>query len=358
MADTSQLSSTNLEMNVTAISEACDEYCKNVNDANIDVSKIASCFSPLTENGIAVNLIQSVSNAITQLTAMINDSVKMISKSLQQQLDTDQNTSNSWNSYGTNSGGGGNRNNNNNNNNNNNSSNPVTTDDTEVVKETTPLEVEDDLVPAVVEFEDVEKTKLIDFFDSILKDNINYLFDTNYASRIKELLLESPNLSEDLKQRIAQMDENELQVFLKEMYTSGETISDFSRAIITIFDSDLKENFTNATAIDSVDSISKVYSYITKQSNFQDEIKKLYFGSSTIKEVDDSVIFFTRSFIDAIATSSNVTYEDVLNGDSFKTTILEGAKELASSYEVLKNVKELDKNSLDSLYSSLLIRGK
>jgi hypothetical protein len=92
---------------------------------------------------------------------------------------------------------------------------------------------------------------------------------------LKEKLLASPNLSDDLKEKISAMDENELLTELTNILASGELVSDFSKTIITIFDNELKEDFENATIYDYAATITKVYDFSSKDNNFQEKVRAI-----------------------------------------------------------------------------------
>lgn len=351
-----QLSDKDLSYDVSNLSEACSNWNKAVMSADLGSIDVSGSFSALTQNGIGVGYIASLQTALQQSDKLALNISSLISATAQEQADVDNSSADesdnlSYNTYaGTSSGGGG-------------GGGIVpssgsvdtgsyasdnTDKDTEIKEDADTKTAEltnDDYVSIVKEFQNIFNGELYD-----------YLFSTDSATKIKEKLLSSPNLSTDLKQKISEMDENEIQTNLKSIYVSGAMVSDFSKIIVTIFDNDLKNNFNSATIFDSSKSIADVYSFLSKQTDFQEQLKEIYFGSTSIEKVDNNVIYLTRNFVDTVATASNVSYEDILSNSKYQDALLSEIKDLANTFSVIEGAKALGNETKSTLYSNIIIK--
>lgn len=346
----SQLSDKDLSVDVSSLTEACNSWNSAVMAADLGSIDVSGSFSALTSNGIGAGYIASLQTALQQSDKLAMNISSLISASAQEQEDADESGAeesedSSYSSYSVTPGGGSSNNGNvNTGSYESNNSNEDLNINEKAETETAQL-TNDDYVSIVKEFQNIFNGELYE-----------YLFNTDSASVIKEKLLSSPNISDDLKQKISNMDQNEIQTNLKSIYTSGAMVSDFSKIIVTIFDNDLRNNFKNATIFDSSKSIADVYSFLSKQTNFQDQLKEIYFGSSTLQKVDDNVIYFTRNFVDTVATASNATYEEILSDSKYKDTLLSEIKDLSNTFSVIEGTKTLGDEAKKTLYSNIIIK--
>ena len=353
-----QLSDEDLVIDTSNLSKSCSEWNSSVLSADLGSLDISGSFRALTNNGVGVSYIDSLQNALKKSEKLAINITNLISSSVADQETADssgqkksysQSYSTYYGSGSSSSSSGGSYN------------NSVDTGSYEsdnsgsdlTINTTTPPDEEQ----PNLEFTDDDKVKIVEEFQSIFDGELfDYLFDTNFASKIKEKMLSTPNLSDDLKMKISSMDQNEIQTYLKNIYVSGSTISDFSKIIVTIFDNDLKTNFKNATIYDSAESIRSVYSFLSKQSNYQDLISEIYFGTSHIEKVDESVIYFTRNFIDTLATASNDYYENVLNDSKYSKVLLEEIKDLSNTFAIIDGANRIDSKTASNLYSNIIIK--
>ena len=355
--DSSNLSDVDLSLNTSSLGDASNDWNKSVVDTNIGSIDVAGSFSALTQNGIGVGYISSLENALKKSDKLaINISKLIITTAADQEAaDNSGAKESSETTYATyagtrSSGGGGGTYSGT-------TSGPVSTGSYDEDNKDKDVDIKKEDETETVELTEGDQVNIIKEFQSIFNGELyDYLFETSNATKIKEKLLSSPNISEDLKKKISQMDENEIQVNLKSIYVSGAMVSDFSKVIITIFDNDMKNNLTNETALNSSGSLKSVYSFLAKQSNFQEGLSEIYHGSSKIEKVDDSVIAFTRNFIDTVATASNTTYDDILTNSKYKETLLSEIQDLSNTFSVIEGAKTLGGDTASKLYSSIIIK--
>ena len=346
-----------IKINSEAIASACSEFDSKVKSVNLSGFDLGP-FSALSECGIGTGYLSSLKNALERVDKLSSNLAKLIESTAYAQEDRDNAGAKAAgnNSYGNASydrGGGGGS-----------SSGDdavgavsgIDPGSTTIGKPKEKVEINKGKNEKQIELETSEEVELVEALQSIKPETLANWDDRDSISKIKKELLKSPNLSDDLKEKIANMDENELKVALSDVFASGKTISDFSRVIISIFDEDLKNDFKNATIYDSADKIKNVLDYVSKQKDFQNEIKEIYLGASENKDVDEHAIILVRSYVDLLATTNNVSYEDILNDSKYQSTLLEDIEDLKDTFYVLSITKDGNNNTKSELSSSILLK--
>lgn len=357
----SQLSDSDYSINANQLSEDTANWNNAVNSTNIGSINVTSVFAPLIQNGVGSGYFSSLDSALKKSDRLALNISNLIATTASEQTSADtsaaQASSNirtaasAARSSGGSSGGGSSSGG---------STNYSTSTASYDVSNTgSDLEVKTDAEDSKkeVQLTDEEEIKMLEELQSILDNELfAMLFETDDASKLKEKLLNSPNISADLKEKISSMDQNEIQTKIKDMCIEGKTVSNFSKIIITIYDNDLKKNFENATIFDSSDSIAEVYKFLAKAENPQESLSALYSGESIIDKVDDNVVNFTRNFVDTLATAANVDYKDILTNEEYKATLAEEIKDLSNTYSLIDSLKSKDEKYANSLYQNIIIK--
>ena len=329
-----------LKVNSTNLVDTCNEWKNKVSSIDLSSIDVSSTFSALIDLGIGTSYFSSLQTALTRADKLATNISTLIDMSATDQEEVDDNNAQeaSDNSYGNakydrdsssdsgssaassvadSSAGTYTADNS--------SEDTSINSDNETQENSLDTSEEEEVVTALEELNESKTT-----IELIEEDSV-----------IKNTLLESQYISDDLKEKIATMDENEIKTELSNILESSDLLSDFSKSIIQIFDNDLKNNFEEATVVDSASSISKVYELISKESNFQEQIKEIYLGSTLIEEVDDSVITFTRSYVNLLASTYNVSYEDILNDSKYQEVLLDGIEDIKESFYLISLSNEM-----------------
>ena len=355
MANTngSELSTQDLIENTSALTNLSSDWNKSVMDAGLSSLDISGAFSSLTGQGVAVQYVESLQNAINKIEKNAFDISSIISQTATEQDEIDrkaaaESNNKPYNSYIHGGGGSGYSGN---------SSSSGSNDYGDKENPDTTINPGGD--PQKVELTEDEKIKLVEEFQALFDGNLyDVLFNKNFASKVKEKLLASPNLSKEIKEVLLKMDKNEVQVMLQKMYLSGDQISGFSKMVVTVFDKNLKERDEKTDIYDAAENISKTYSDMADKDDFQDTIKDLYNGIAPIGEVDDNTIYFTRDFVDTLAETARVTPEEILTSAGFKDDLSTSIKDIANTFAVLRGAKDCDSKISSSLYSNIIIKTK
>ena len=351
ISDKNQLSDKDLVIGTSQLSELSSKWSSGILNTGLSSLNIKGAFSALTGQGIGTSYITSLENAIKQAEEKTLNISKLIGSTAMEQVETDEKNaaSSDDNGYGTN------------NNNNNYSGNTSFSNNTgsysgnsnpqaniDPGQETQKKELsEEEQIKVVSEF--------VSIFNGILADN---LFDDNAASKIKEQLLASPNISKETKEIITAMEPKTIQVNLQNILLSGETTSGFSKLVITIFDQRLKHNNEKATIFDVSDNISKTYSKLASKEDVQEDLHNIYNGIMADNEADENVVNITRDFIDTLSVAHDVSYEDILSNAKYKEELSAGVKDLANTMAIINGAKGKDSTVTSKLYSNIIVKQK
>ncbi len=365
-----ELSEETLVVKSDGINDVCSSWSSSISSLNLGSINVAGTFAPLTENGIATGLIPSLAEAIKKLESSSQEISGTITSLVEEQQDIDtrgESDASNRTTFNT-TGGGGTRGSN--------STVETSYDETEnnelvedFKNENENVEMDDEeAIGAAASLEklrtefDNEITKLDD--DSqigFINDLINIsgrslselLYDEKYSQYLKEKVLNSVYLTDDLKNIISQMDENEVQVCIKNMLTNGDAITDFSKIVLTVFESSLNSNTSDYLSSQKADELFSSLSNIS-EDKVQEGLSNLYMGN-----VDDSVsnevIYFTRNYIDVLATAENTTSEDILSNSKYKEILDVCTKDLKKTFSYLKASNGLGQEVSKNLCSKLMI---
>lgn len=348
MANTSeQLSDKTVVIDFSELLNSCETLKSRVLSSDMNSFDATKSFKSFIDNGIGTSYFSSLNKALKDLeetTLSVNNIIATAIKE-QSSLDeagTKKSKEDKYTPPGSTSGSQNN--------------NKTTTNHTKIkgkvniVKDNKNEELDKNSLP------ESEVVKVLSEFHNIYNGDIyDALYNDKSAENVKKVLLKSPNLSDDLKDKISKLDDSKLQEMIKKPYLSAQMMSNFSKAVITSFDNDLKSN-GKENLFDISKNASKVYTNVAKSKDPQKELYKLYCGDSSLKDVDDSTIEFTRKVVDIIATAANVSYEDVLTSSDYKETISIEMKNIADAFAVIYGSTSEGKEVTDSLYSNIVTK--
>ena len=349
-----QLSDVDLEVGTGQLSELSSKWNSDVLNTGLSSLNINGAFSALMGQGVGTQYIESLENAIKKAEQNALNISKIIAATAQEQDAADQKaaTISKQNSYSSFTGG----------------TSRVSTGTSSITNTGSYTEKENVTAEMPEKEEDTEKKeltneeviKIVEEFQSINNGSLyDILFNKDFASKLKEQLLASPNLSEDTKKILMEMDPKTIQVNLQNILLSGETITGFSKIVVTIFDNKLGKRSQKVTLFDISKNISDVYSKLAEDVNYQETLYKIYTGDVSRDEIDDETILFTRDFVDSLAASSDATYQEVLTQSKHKESLEVGIKDIANTFAILRGAKESGDTAVSSkLYSSIIVKEK
>ena len=177
------------------------------------------------------------------------------------------------------------------------------------------------------------------------------LMDDSYSDKIKELVLNSPYISQEFKDVILDLDSSVVRVLLEYILNGNSPeifdINTLNLGIVySIFEDTAEEygitvdellsdpKYTDVlkdklTSFGSVIDLVKGWEELSNE-DFQEQLKSFYYGDVS-EEFPDEDITTTRSYVDYLAQACDVYYEDLLNDASYAETLKEGAVQFGKS---------------------------
>lgn len=359
-SNVADLSDVTLEIKTSNINDVCNSWESSIKSADLDSIDVETSFKPLTNNGVGVSYFVCLKNSFDAGQNLILSTSNTIKNSTEEQTNLDNTYAENYNgkSKGKGSGGGSGKTN-----------NTPEDDSTEEAVPDTGIPI-DQIEPEKIEInnEFVDKINSLDTnsyisfmtaLSSLSKDNLlGLLVDENSASELKKVLLDSPNISEDLKKLISEMDENEVQVTLQSILTDKINLSDTSKSIIYKY----TESLSKTTNLDiskvtkeeqfykNIDELFTTVNTLANKENLQEELLNIYDGAGE----NENIVEFTRIIVDTIAEKNGANYEDLLNNKAKEESIKEELNNLSKSLTYFKTINGLGPEAAELLFKSAI----
>lgn len=360
------LSDVTLEIQPDNLNDICNTWESSIKGADLESIDVKSAFKPLTNNGVGVSYIECLHNSFTAAQNLILSTSSTIKQVTEEQVGISNQYyqdygggyySGSSSSGGSSGGSSGNS-----------SGSTLGDSNQEYIPDTgVPIDqVDQDKIKINKEFVDkinsLDTNSYISFMTALSSISTNNLLgllvDEKMASSLKKALLTSPNLSENLKKLISEMDENEIQVTLQSILTDEIKLSETSKNIIYKYTESLSKG-TNldilkvtkeAQFYQNVDELFTAVNTLANKTNLQEELLNIYDGTLENKNIVD----FTRIVVDTIAEKNNINYEDLLSNKEKETIIKEELNNLSKSLSYFKTVNNLGTEAAELLYKTAM----
>ncbi len=361
-SNVANLSDVTLEIKTDSLTDVCNTWESSINSLDLTSIDVKATFKPLTNNGVGISYFECLQNSFDAGENLILSTSTTIKNTTEEQTSLDMQYASSYTggSYGGGSYGGG--------------SNGGTSDinendgTQEAVPDTgIPIEqIEQEKIEINNEFIDkinsLDTNSYISFMTALSSMSSNNLLgllvDEKYASELKKALLSSPNLSEDLKKLISEMDENEVQVTLQSILTDKVNLSDTSKSIIYKYTESLSKT-TNLDILkvtkeeqfyNNIDELFTTVNTLANKTNLQEELLNIYDGAGE----NENIVDFTRIVVDTIAEKNNTNYEELLIDKSKEESIKKELNNLSKSLSYFKTVNGLGTEAAKILYKSVI----
>lgn len=365
------LSDVTLEVEPDNINDICSQWQSKILSIDLSSIDVASTFSPLTNAGVATAYIPSLQTAFAQAEAMILSVSNTIKAAAEEQAGVDQQYQNQDQVYN----GGGNRYYGGGGSSGKSGSGkeetateiavptiPPVKVDTEVTEPPVEVKINKDFVDKISKLDDESYIKFMTVLGTIANGNLlEYISDTNLASKLKKALLDSPNLDADLKKIISEMDENEVQVTLQAILTDDTMFSDTSKNIIYEYTQSLSSetniNVLKATKdlqfFSQVDDIFNTVSTIIGKEDLQKNLLSIYDGDGT-EALSTESIAFIKTTIDYLSTANNIEYEELLTNKEHENLLKTELNGLSKTLSYFRTVNTMGTEASQLLYSNVM----
>ena len=336
-------------VNVSSVQDVCSQWSSKISGLNINVDEIANSFKPLTNYGILTGYISNLATAIASLLTSVNTVTSTISNSSQQQLGADNtNGVGSQTPGGYTYGGGG-------------SSYSGSSTETDNTQADLGINPEDQITS--ISYQDYLGlgTELFNILSAYNCD-FSKLDDDVVFNKVKEAILSSSFISQELKDKLAKYSDTSLKEMLK-LFNQNKTFENFSVDNIKFVESYVSylaaiNNKTYDGYLSSGNKIIYNDLYYTnnalafievasKRSNFQEIISNAYTNGSE-SEVGKENLEAIKNVISYVAATKEMTPEDYINNckvEDFKQAIAAG--------DLIEDLLKGDTDKIGKLISNL-----
>lgn len=314
------LSDKDIFLNVSTIDDLCSTWKSRTTSLNLSADRVATDFKVLTSYGIIENYTVCLSTAINSLVQSVNQISKQVSNAKEQQVSVDyeysSNNSSINSNYYTSTG-----------------SNLNTETITNVDNNVLNLNINTSTVFEQLNIEDCVGVA-VELYSIANNRNINIenLIESDIElDLIKRKLLQSPNISDSLKEFISIMNVEMLKQFLKQMNSSNILSNIVSEDIgylhdylervaslnnITI-DSLLNDTNNSKLLYNSVNYYIEATKYLNGLTNnsvfaIRETLLKVYDGNE-IGNMDSNLISSVRMILESIASKHEMSCEDLID---------------------------------------------
>ena len=377
-ATLAELSDKEIFLNVSSINDLCSSWNSRVTALNLTADRVNSDFSTFVSYGILDNYIKCLATAINSLTATISQVNTQINSTKNNQVDVDYQYSggnNYNNNYGSNSNGsgsGGNSYGSSGGNHSNTSSNTQVNNNNHNTNigggsSTTPVNgiTDNDYLGISTELFSIATAT-----NSLLG---NLLSDETQSTVIKEKLLGSVNISDELKGVINSMEPEVLRQTLKSMYDNGllkDTMSADSISYLykylekvavlnNISVSDLISNSTHKDLLySSIEDYNAAVGHLDKLANnsiiaVRNNLLQIYDGDQ-IQDLNKNVVDSVRNVLDILSENNDTSYEYLLNNGA---EIRNAVSTVSSAKDFVGSLAGTDSTKVQNVVSSLFSTG-
>ena len=306
----SSLSDSDIVMNFPSIDELCLSWNNKVNGLNLTSERVINGLKPLTDYNIYINYTKSLAVSVSSLTSTITEVTSMIKSTATSQQETDYAYSNyvtSGTSYNRNSGSRSD------------TSSNTTQIDTNKDSNNQNISVSD-YVGLSIALSSIATSK-----NSSLENVLN---DFN-GTLIKEKVMASPNISEDMKKALCNLDDNNLKKVLMEAYSNGalQTIDEKNLEYLNgyidivalrnnITSSELLDNSSNKNILTNAMKNYEVAISLLDDKDGMEVAGNIYDGQG-IENISEDIVYAVRDVIDMVADKNNTTAESIITTKNY-----------------------------------------
>ena len=375
-------SNTTDQMNVSTLSDqkisvtddlvdACEEWNRVTISTNINPDSVVGAFSPLTSQEIAVSYMTSLKNALEKVNKIIVQTSTNIKQVVADQKAVDETANNNAqqglnyttptsNGGGYRGGGGGGG-----------SKKPAEKEEEKEVKE---KEVEETEVEN--KDKDLDINKVLEIFDHLPFDSFikfmevlaklpageltELLTNESKGSELVKILLDSPNIPEEFKALIKDVDSKKVQGAIQSILVKGQNVSEYAKLVVSDYAETAKEkaemgiNNSNKDEdfLDELGAIGDEINETVCASNkkITDNVLEIYDGANV--EVTDNTMDFVRSAVDVLSEANKMSYVEVLS-DVNAEQLKDNVQELVKALEFFKTLGKLDSDISSTIIKNI-----
>lgn len=359
----SDLSDVTLNIQVDSLTDICNSWKQTISLIDLSSFDIKSIYSPLNDCDIATQYIPSLNNAINKVSSLALSICDIIQDVVDHQLAIDSETNS--NDTGNNNNDSINQNTTTSNNNNNNNYVPMPS--TSIDNSNVNLTINSNLINNINKLDYISFSALMTTLAELSKSGISlntYFNNNSYADILKETLINTNNISSDIRSIISEMDPNILQITLKSLFFDNNIITDVSKSVVynylesiasskntsvlSLLNSDYVVTFFN-----DIRDLSSCLNQVVGSNNINDNLLNIYDGNQ-IQNTSSNSISMIRSAIDILAKKNNINTEELLSNPSNRNYLTNEFSNMAKSISFINTLGSMDMNTFLEIMKGVL----
>lgn len=357
----SELSDTTIEYNVNNISSICDEWSSKILEADLSSVNVESIFEPLVSVGVATSYIPSLKNALEKIESIILSVSNYVKQAAEEQTDIDEKESRKVKETSQRTSGG----------------NYITTKSSDIVNEpvaptpaviddTTTTNADQDLtIKSAVEYTTkMDYETFVNFMAALgsLGDGklTDYLTteDMTIAAKLKDLVLNCPNINEEFKAFVTELEPAAVQVLLQLILTNPDYVTDKSKELFNkyIESESLKTEIVAASKsnalLTNADTMFTEFNSIITKENLLTNLQEIYDGKT--ETTSDETTNFVRTIVDEAAKEKNCTYIEFFSTPSNEEPMKETIEGITKSLSLFRTLNTMDADVSEQIIKYLI----
>ena len=193
--------------------------------------------------------------------------------------------------------------------------------------------------------------KVMETLNSMEKDELqSYLTEISLADDLKQYLLASPKIDADLRQVLFNMEDETIQVGLKNILENQNPSDDLTQEIIYNFYKQDLNSFNSMTPNDTSSIVETAEALITG-TNMQDQLKKLYTGQTT--DASETTRNFFASVLDTISSQTDISQMDLVSNAEYAGPLKDVISNVGQTLSHINTASKYSGNSVGSLLTNL-----
>ena len=193
--------------------------------------------------------------------------------------------------------------------------------------------------------------KVMEALYSMEKDELqSYLTEISLADDLKQYLLASPKIDADLRQVLFNMEDETIQVGLKNILENQNPSDDLTQEIVYNFYKQDLNSFNSMTPNDTSSIVETAEALITG-TNMQDQLKKLYTGQTT--DASETTRNFFASVLDTISSQTDISQMDLVSNAEYAGPLKDVISNVGQTLSHINTASKYSGNSVGSLLTNL-----
>lgn len=183
-----------------------------------------------------------------------------------------------------------------------------------------------------------------------------YLTELEFAPDLKEKLLAAPNLSDDVKQKIMNLEPQVIQTGLRNILENQNPATDLTQEILYDFEEAALSNINDQVADQEVSDLSEYVESLLASANVQDRLSNIYNGVDEHATERTKQLF--KTVIDTLSNKTEISATDLLSVRDYAEPITDCITNVENSLSHTLVASRLTGTAVSALLNQSSMKGE